>query len=61
MVKCSLVDRLIKEIEMARFIVVDITTGRQVGGIIAKSLHAAKCLSPKLFGWAQFNRVYEVK
>ena len=51
---------LTKGNEMLKFIVIDITTGRQIGGIYAKSEHAAKCLSPKLFGWGRHNKVYQI-
>lgn len=45
---------------MEKYLVMDIATGRQIGCILAKSLHAAKCLSTKLFGYGRFNRVYHV-
>lgn len=45
---------------MKHYQVIDITTGRTLGCIVAKSLHAAQCLSPNLFGYGRFNRVYEV-
>jgi hypothetical protein len=45
---------------MRHYIVIDITTGRQLGCIIAKSLRSAQCLSPKLFGYERFNKVFEL-
>lgn len=45
---------------MEHYIVIDITSGRQLGCIIAKSLHAAKCLSPRLFGYGRFNAVFHI-
>ena len=47
--------------ETSKYLVIDITTGKCLGGIVTTSLHSAKCLSPKIFGFGMFNRVYEVK
>lgn len=43
---------------MNYYIIVDITTGRRIGWLEAKSLHAAKCLAPRRFGYNRFARVY---
>lgn len=43
---------------MNHYIVIDITTGSTLGCILATSLRSAQCLSPKLFGYGRFNRVY---
>jgi len=45
---------------MKKYIVINLLTNRVIGGIVTSSLRSAQCLSPNLFGYDRFNRVYEV-
>lgn len=43
-----------------KYIVIDITTGRGIGCLYAKSLRSAQCLAPRLFGYGRFDKTFAI-
>lgn len=44
-----------------KYLIIDITSGRVIGGVLAKTSQGALRLGNNLFGWRQWNRAYIIE